>query len=73
MEGMILILIIGVLAIIAWLIAGLIDEVKELKMYNKHYKNMIRAYQEELQKKAYINEIKKSATAGTVTQKSLNK
>lgn len=59
MESMILILIIGVLAIITWLIAGLIDEVKELKIYNKHYKNMIRAYQEELQKKAYIKEIKK--------------
>lgn len=73
MENIILILIIVIVAVLTWLMAGLIDEVKELKMYNKHYKNMIRAYQEELKKKTYINEIKKSATAGTVTLKNLNK
>lgn len=73
MENIILILIIVIVAVLTWLMAGLIDEVKELKMYNKHYKNMIRAYQEELKKKTYINKIKKSATAGTVTLKNLNK
>lgn len=73
MENIILMLIISIIAVLTWLMASLIDEVKELKMYNKHYKNMIRVYQEELKKKTYLNEIKKECNCGNSYTKNLNK
>lgn len=54
MENIILTILVIVIAIITWLIASLIDDVKELKAYNKLYKNIIKEQKEELEKNEFI-------------------
>ena len=68
MNSIILFLIILIVAVLTWLMAGLIDEVKELKWYKKHYENMIRKYEEEKKKQSYI---KKECNCGNSYTKKL--
>lgn len=73
MEKIILLIIVIIIAIVVWLIACLIDDVKELKWYKKHYENMIRNYEEEKKKRSYINDIKKECNCWNSYTKNLNK